>query len=137
MASLIHKITRNSASSLRLLSSTINNPPLLLRNPASPLFPQTLVDSANPDPTPHVLGLSGRDNPNSSQSMVFFPSFPFGYRFNPIASTEFENFGEAETRDIEFDDAGKLWADSVKKKRKRKMNKHKYQKLRKRLRRKA
>ncbi|KAJ6978330.1 hypothetical protein NC653_030032 [Populus alba x Populus x berolinensis] len=33
----------------------------------------------------------------------------------------------------DVDDSRTLWADSVKKKRKKKMNKHKYQKLRKRL----
>jgi hypothetical protein len=37
----------------------------------------------------------------------------------------------------DVDDSRTLWADSVKKKRKKKMNKHKYQKLRKRLGRKS
>ena len=68
----------------------------------------------------------------SSSSTLIFPSFPFGFASKPI----FENgFLSHVSEDAELDDARTLWADSVKKKRKKKMNKHKYQKLRKRMRR--
>lgn len=68
----------------------------------------------------------------SSTSSLIFPSFPFGFASKPV----FENgFLSPEVEDSGFEDSGTLWADSVKKKRKKKMNKHKYQKLRKRMRR--
>lgn len=44
-------------------------------------------------------------------------------------------FCSPEAKVAELDDSSTMWADSVKKKRKKKMNKHKYQKLRKRMRR--
>lgn len=137
MASMIHKISRNSASSFRVLS-TIKAP--ILPIPNSPVSHQTLQGTTKSDPTisPSPLWrLSGVDTLNSTRSSLVFPSFPFGYCFNPVVSAEFEKLGVADTQHIEFDDARTLWADSVKKKRKRKMNKHKYKKLRKRLRRKT
>ena len=68
----------------------------------------------------------------SSHSTLIFPSFPFGFASKPV----FENgFLSHESEDAALEDSRTLWADSVKKKRKRKMNKHKYQKLRKRMRR--
>ncbi|XP_021807683.1 uncharacterized protein LOC110751516 [Prunus avium] len=43
---------------------------------------------------------------------------------NPISSTGFEQLGAFEAVEVESDDARTIWADSVKKKRKKKMNKH-------------
>ncbi|CAK8573086.1 unnamed protein product [Lathyrus sativus] len=68
----------------------------------------------------------------SSSSTLIFPSFPFGFALKPV----FENgILSHQSEDTELEDSRTLWADSVKKKRKKKMNKHKYQKLRKRMRR--
>ena len=68
---------------------------------------------------------------NPSRFTTIYPSFPFGFALNPISST---GFVPAEANDAALDDSRKMWADSVKKKRKKKMNKHKYKKLRKRMR---
>ncbi|XP_028781822.1 uncharacterized protein LOC114737982 [Neltuma alba] len=139
MASLIHKISRNSTPSFRVLSAI--KPPTILRRTDSPIPLETLPGTRLPDPTSSAASfLSLSDyKPNSSQSLgfQFFPSFPFGFCCNPVVSAESENFGGADTPRIEDDEARTIWADSVKRKRKRKMNKHKYKKLRKRLRRKT
>ncbi|RZB59904.1 hypothetical protein D0Y65_042910 [Glycine soja] len=66
-----------------------------------------------PSPVTEPLG--------SPHSDVIFPSFALGFSPNPVSE------GDDESR--------ALWADSVKKKRKRKMNEHQYKKLRKRMRR--
>ncbi|KAI9087629.1 hypothetical protein K1719_030499 [Acacia pycnantha] len=138
MASLIHKISRNSSLSFRVLSTI--KAPTIPRHTDSPMPLQTLLGTRLPDLTSSegsVWGLSDGHRPNSSQSFQFFPSFPFGFCCNPVVSTESEKLGVADTPRIEHEDARTLWADSVKRKRKRKMNKHKYKKLRKRLRRKT
>ncbi|GFS31253.1 hypothetical protein Acr_00g0016470 [Actinidia rufa] len=62
------------------------------------------------------------------------PSFPFGFVLNPIGST---GFAPDNADDAVSGDDWTIWADSVKKKRTRKMNTHKYKKLRKRLKRKT
>ena len=128
----MHKLSRNLGP-FRVISTI--NPPLLLRPNASPISHQTYPDFIN-KPIP-LCGLTGKDKQNSSQGFPIFPSFPFGYCFNPIASAELGKLGVGESEHVESDDARTIWADSVKKKRKRKMNKHKYKKLRKRLRRKT
>lgn len=59
----------------------------------------------------------------------YFPSFSIGFFLNPnpsICLVKTDMDGGVS------DDSPKIWADSVKKKRKRKMNKHKLRKLRKR-----
>uniref|UniRef100_A0A5B7B9X7 Small ribosomal subunit protein mS38 n=1 Tax=Davidia involucrata TaxID=16924 RepID=A0A5B7B9X7_DAVIN len=66
-----------------------------------------------------------------SHPLQFYPSFPFGFILNPISST---GFLQSEADDVVSSDSHMIWADSVKEKRKRKMNKRKYKKLRKRLR---
>lgn len=68
----------------------------------------------------------------SSSSTLIFPSFPFGFASKPVLENGILSHV---AEDAELEDAQTLWADSVKKKRKKKMNKHKYQKLRKRMRR--
>ncbi|XP_054822748.1 uncharacterized protein LOC129321047 [Prosopis cineraria] len=142
MASLIHKISRNSSLSFRVLS-TIKVPTLPApTHTDSPIPLQTLLSTRLPVPTSStapVWSLSDGCQLNSPQSFQFFPSFPFGFCFDHVVSTESEKLGvdDTDTPRIEHNDARTLWADSVKRKRKRKMNKHKYKKLRKRLRRKT
>ncbi|KAL2335242.1 hypothetical protein Fmac_016455 [Flemingia macrophylla] len=88
----------------------------------------------NPNPNPNlipnpILALPSHTAPQCpthrfESPTPFFPSFPFGFSPTPLSD-----------HDAGVEGSGTLWADSVKKKRKRKMNKHKYQKLRKRMRR--
>ncbi|KAG5029057.1 hypothetical protein HKD37_05G013289 [Glycine soja] len=114
----------------------------LLRKP-SPLPPFRFITALNP-PQPQnqnqnpILTLT-RDPPQQCNPQPFddaptviFPSFPFGFFPRPVSESGFRGGDDA---GVEEEDSGTLWADSVKKKRKKKMNKHKYQKLRKRMRR--
>ncbi|XP_059294605.1 uncharacterized protein LOC132047603 [Lycium ferocissimum] len=66
----------------------------------------------------------------------FYPSFSFGHFLNPVCPNGLVTFEEDKVV-VEDESKNKIWADSVKKKRKKKMNKHKLKKLRKRLRRKT
>ncbi|GMH01209.1 hypothetical protein Nepgr_003048 [Nepenthes gracilis] len=136
MGSLMQKFLKK-ATPLRIISS-LNN----LQSPKPTPF--NLFDQSTDvqNKTEHCrLALSFMDSNSRefSKSSNFFPSlpnFPFGYCPNPIYSTGFDRMEVSEVEQLESD-ARKIWADSVKKKRKKKMNKHKYKKLRKRLRRKT
>ncbi|KAJ9163829.1 hypothetical protein P3X46_023457 [Hevea brasiliensis] len=137
MASLINKLSQKTTPSLRIVATAIKNPPLFTHvlhttkpnfiNNSIPLWDSTATEN---NPTTQ----------NPTKPLLFcYPNFPFGYSLNPIAITGANqlkavgsDFAEKDT-----DDARTVWADSVKKKRKKKMNKHKYKKLTKRLRRKA
>ncbi|XP_030484812.1 uncharacterized protein LOC115701218 [Cannabis sativa] len=132
MASTIHKLLTKSPT-LKILTAFNPKPlPLPLPNLNVPLtqlnYNQVKLYpylGSNPDQSP-FLGAQKNDYlPTFSH---VYPSFPFGYSLNPLPLSGSIPL-EAE------DDSTELWADSVKKKRKRKMNKHKYNKLRKRLRR--
>ncbi|KAH9791087.1 DUF1713 domain-containing protein [Citrus sinensis] len=109
-------------------SSNLTAPPLLLNH-------QAHIDTV-PDHHHHRLDSfpPTKENLTNFTSSFFYPSFPFGFFLDPILST-----GSilSEPDDVVSDDVLEtvVWADSVKKKRKKKMNKHKYKKLRKRLRR--
>ncbi|CAN1249741.1 hypothetical protein LINPERPRIM_LOCUS7232, partial [Linum perenne] len=73
----------------------------------------------------------------TSTVKVYYPSFPFGQLLNPIPAGGLD-LVETEDEEVVDDAYDKtMHADSVKKKRKKKVNKHKYKKLRKRLRRKS
>ncbi|CAJ1947519.1 unnamed protein product [Sphenostylis stenocarpa] len=107
-------------------------PPLTFKfitafNPSSPL--QNPILSVPPQCHPQPSSSSHASQPFDT-SNVIFPSFPFGFFPKPVFESGFHSLDD-EVRE----DSGTVWADSVKKKRKRKMNKHKYQKLRKRMRR--
>ncbi|KAG2714704.1 hypothetical protein I3843_03G043700 [Carya illinoinensis] len=105
-----------------------------LQNPQAPnptaslIFSQTCLIEPT-DPTP-FLGSHKAENLTHSEFSRIYPSFPFAFYLNPFCSTLSV---PSEAEDAALGDCGTVWADSVKKKRKRKMNKHKYQKLRKRL----
>ncbi|KAL4348321.1 hypothetical protein GQ457_17G017890 [Hibiscus cannabinus] len=138
MANLVNKFFKNKSAQRLIVSlKTPQNQPhqTRLSKPSPLLIPQETqhFSLAKPEISPA--------NGKSTEPFKFYPSFPFGCFLNPISSIGFDPLaiveieeGAAETGD---DDAGKVWADSVKKKRKKKMNKHKYKKLRKRLRRKT
>lgn len=143
MASLVHKLTKNTPSIRTIFITTLNTPLFPKPTPSfiphqTPLHTTKQPEEYANDPVP-LLGPNGRAKVDAVQTIRFFPSFPFGYCLNPVSSTGFERFGVLEAQEVEpdDDDARRVWADSVKKKRKKKMNKHKYKKLRKRLRRKA
>jgi hypothetical protein len=124
MTSLLQKLMKKQSSS-RLITAFH---PLHTPNPIASLnqerdLPTELL------PTSPILT---HQFAGSSSTTLIFPSFPFGFASKPV----FENgFLSNVSEDTEFEDARTLWADSTKKKRKKKMNKHKYQKLRKRVRR--
>ncbi|GFP94098.1 hypothetical protein PHJA_001554200 [Phtheirospermum japonicum] len=73
--------------------------------------------------------------PIQSSCGHIYPTFPFGFFLDPISPTQLiRSEPHAETTP---DESVIIRADSVKKKRKKKMNKHKLRKLRKRLRKKT
>ncbi|KAG4926799.1 hypothetical protein JHK85_053285 [Glycine max] len=130
-----HKISLTAQPRFVPMASTLQK---LLRKPL-PLPPFRFITALNP-PQPQnqnpVLTLTlnppqqCHPQPFDDSPTVIFPSFPFGFSPKPVFESGFRGAAEEEE-----DSSGTLWADSVKKKRKKKMNKHKYQKLRKRMRR--
>lgn len=122
----------------------------LLRKPPLPP-PSRFITAFHPSQSPNPITSPPNTEPSttifppvlthrfvgSSCSTPIFPSFPFGFASKPVFDSGFRFLPpDAEEDAVGSEDSGTtLWADSVKKKRKRKMNKHKYQKLRKRMRR--
>ncbi|KAM0940818.1 hypothetical protein DsansV1_C18g0154271 [Dioscorea sansibarensis] len=121
MASLLQRLLKKPhLHPLRFLPS--------LQNPHLPDPPPLL----NPCPIPNS---NSNSNPNPPNRFPIYPSFPHWPHLEPISISGFDPSyidDGAESTDV---DQRTVWADSVKKKRKKKMNKHKYRKLRKRLRR--
>lgn len=136
MASLINQANKTMPS-LRIIATSIKTPLLL-----DPVLHATKPEFIN-NSVPLCDSTAFENNPipqNPTRTPQFYyPNFPFGYCLNPFSmnmSYELKaTVGDSTGNDT--DDARTVWADSVKKKRKKKMNKHKYKKLRKRLRRKA
>ncbi|KAL5717928.1 hypothetical protein ACHQM5_010878 [Ranunculus cassubicifolius] len=130
MAASLHKFLKKS-SSLRLITTVKPSP-----HPSIPLLQHQSqsLDSKSNDPNPFWCSDKSHQSP-----LRFYPTFSLGSFLNqPISISRVNNQLEEEIEAVDGGDvAGKIWADSVKKKRKRKMNKHKYKKLRKRLRRKT
>ncbi|CAK9180444.1 unnamed protein product [Ilex paraguariensis] len=135
MASTFQKLLRNQSAS-RIIT--------ILHKPQQQLLPQSvLAHLSETKPLHHcptnlipLLGLLRTDESGNFRSLQFYPSYhPFGFFLNPVSSSS--GFVESGTDDVVSDDSQTILADSVKKKRKRKMNKHKLGKLRKRLKRKT
>ncbi|KAL6174968.1 hypothetical protein ACLB2K_051612 [Fragaria x ananassa] len=124
MASLVRRLARNTSSIRTHLFPKPQPYPVTHQNHLGP--PKSAYTEL-----PH-LGPVRVDK--VELSLPGFPSFPFGFCLNPIAQIGSRRLGDGVGSD---DEAGTIWADSVKKKRKRKMNKHKLRKLRKSLRRKT
>ncbi|GMP62492.1 hypothetical protein CsSME_00024588 [Camellia sinensis var. sinensis] len=117
MASLVQKLL--TKQSVKYIIPTFNklHPPNLIPS----LFTLSYLTEPKPlHPQNHNVNLdSDSDSVSvSSLSTPIFPSFPFGFSLNPISSAGFVPFVASDTPMM-------IWADSVKKKRKRKMNKHK------------
>ncbi|XP_031380313.1 uncharacterized protein LOC116195334 [Punica granatum] len=128
MASTLQKFLRQ-ANLTRAIST--------LQGPARPhQFPALrILDShiAQPGLLGQFLGRPTTESSAQTRPPAFFPSFPLGFCSGPI----YVNLAAEPDADgvVSDESDGTMWADSVKKKRKKKMNKHKYKKLRKRLRR--
>ncbi|KAM1186078.1 hypothetical protein ACFX2I_015206 [Malus domestica] len=137
MASFVHKLAKN-APALRtaasLKSHLFPKPTASLISHHSHLAPPKPEFSEDPVAQ---LGPTSFHNAESPSPFPIFPNFPFAFCFNPISPAGFDRLGVFEAVEVESDDVRTIWADSVKKKRKKKMNKHKLKKLRKSLRRKS
>ncbi|KAK2969763.1 hypothetical protein RJ640_028043 [Escallonia rubra] len=126
--SVFQKLLRKQSSATRIIT-TFNEqaltPPFLIHigEAKQPHYPTT-----NPIPFT-VLSNTEDSKSNPCPSSHFFPSFPFGLLLDPISST---GLIQSEAQEDVSGGSGTIWADSVKKKRKKKMNKHKLKKLRKR-----
>ncbi|GLU11369.1 hypothetical protein SLE2022_281220 [Rubroshorea leprosula] len=139
MVTCLRKLLRKSPPTKAI--SALRNPQALNPTPLPILQPQIHCSEprANHGQTsyylPLLLGTFKADDltPSThSQSSVFYPGF--GLISDPIS---LPGSIRSEPDDDVSGGSGTIWADSVKKKRKKKMNKHKYNKLRKRLRRKT
>lgn len=140
MAKIIHKLlskTTPTIPSLRIITSTLRTPqvsdPDYLTAATTSFLPTTTKSDFSNNPVPLLNPIPTQD---VKPLQFYYPNFPFGFSLNPISATGLDQLKAMEEEE-DVDDSRTLWADSVKKKRKRKMNKHKYQKLRKRLRRKS
>ncbi|CAE6075487.1 unnamed protein product [Arabidopsis arenosa] len=133
MANLMHRFLRNQSclrAIPRLTPITITHQKPCISNKESVSVEFDPVPLTNP-----VINVADK-------SHRFYPSFSIGYGFNPtlihddsglIETVPFPNVVVEEKEEKET----VIYADSVKKKRKKKMNKHKYRKLRKSLGRKS
>uniref|UniRef100_A0A1J3E2S9 Small ribosomal subunit protein mS38 n=1 Tax=Noccaea caerulescens TaxID=107243 RepID=A0A1J3E2S9_NOCCA len=126
MANLVQRFLRNQ-SCLRAIPRL--NPNLTTNQ--KPCISNVESVSVESDPVP----LTNPVITVADNSLHFYPSFPIGYGFNPIV---IHDSGLIETVAEEKDEKETvIYADSVKKKRKKKMNKHKYRKLKKEMGRKS
>lgn len=134
MASTLQKLIRRSQPT-RIVAALHSSPS---SNPSVPLIfgePRHIEVKQEPQLTTNLSSFLVEHIKDDSRPFPFrkiYPSFSLGFFLNPISV-----YGSvsSEAEDAVQDDSGNVWADSVKKKRKRKMNKHKYKKLRKHLRR--
>ncbi|KAL3640081.1 hypothetical protein CASFOL_011930 [Castilleja foliolosa] len=118
----LQKLLRNQQSASKILTS--------LRQPLSSTQITKPYDSTfSNHPKSDDL------KPDHSFSAHIYPSFPFGFFLDPISPTQLIRPEPLE--EMVPDESVIIRADSVKKKRKKKMNKHKLRKLRKRLQRKT
>ncbi|KAL5218742.1 hypothetical protein ABZP36_019426 [Zizania latifolia] len=118
-----------AAAPLRRLLLRLRKPPPPFPIPLLPHLPSQILQA--PAAAPHLA------DPIPSQAPApnlrdLLSSFHPGLQIYPSLDPRWEKEEELVDGDGE---GAEVWADSVKKKRKRKMNKHKLRKLRKRLRR--
>ncbi|KAK9047956.1 hypothetical protein SSX86_033083 [Deinandra increscens subsp. villosa] len=131
MASFLQRIVRKQSRSTALISNL---------NKQLPSSPTILLD---PKPLPAIpffnnLPKTTDESNLHHHSSTFYPTFSFSAFLHPVSQIGYIQSVLPEEDDVNSgDDERGIWADSVKKKRKKKMNKHKLKKLRKRLRRKT
>ncbi|KAI3995895.1 hypothetical protein MKX01_017092 [Papaver californicum] len=133
MAAFLHKLLKKN-SQIKTITTNLKTP--FQSNLSTPIFQSHLIDCKPNTESVNDLKIPILFSPNNenalSRSQLFYPSFPFGCFLNPNFITQIKMNDEVEEV---REDEKTVWADSVKKKRKKKMNKHKLKKLRKRLRR--
>ncbi|XP_055806211.1 uncharacterized protein LOC129874860 [Solanum dulcamara] len=125
MASILRKSLQNQFLSAARITTILSSKP----TPTSPMFHHP--SSSRIGQIPFFLQGGTSD---SKPNVGFYPSFSFGHFLNPVSPN---GLISSEEYNVVDDESHKIWADSVKKKRKKKMNKHKLKKLRKSLRRKT
>ena len=120
-----------AAAPLRRLLLRIRDPPPLPFNALLSRLPPHLQQgpTLTPEPPPLPASTPTRTPPANLRDSLL--SFHPGLQIHPCL----DPIGDAPAAEEGRGEAAEVWADSVKKKRKRKMNKHKLRKLRKRLRR--
>ncbi|VFQ73517.1 unnamed protein product [Cuscuta campestris] len=132
MASFLGKVLRNRSQPATRFITLLNKSQTQI--PSAP--PPTIGSETAQNPI--FLKPKREDDSNTNASSLLYPTFSFDYFLNPVPISQSgfifpsEDAGVASRRE-----SPEIWADSVKKKRKKKMNKHKLKKLRKRLRRKT
>ncbi|KAI5604644.1 hypothetical protein POPTR_001G340100v4 [Populus trichocarpa] len=117
--STLQQLLKKSPLHSRILAS-LQNPHLLQSPKVNP--------PVNIDGRPFLFGSSKVENLTHLNPWLFSP-------ISPVQIFSYQNLSSGSAQDGSNDDDSGMWADSVKKKRKKKMNKHKYRKLKKRLRR--
>ncbi|KAL4577153.1 hypothetical protein LXL04_013257 [Taraxacum kok-saghyz] len=132
MASFLQKLVRKKQSSTTLITNLNKR----ILSPSSHLLDPKPGPVA-PIPFFNTLPKTTDESNTLPHLSAFYPSFAFESFLNPIAQPGFIQHVVPEEDIDSGDDQKGMWADSVKKKRKKKMNKHKLKKLRKRLRRKT
>lgn len=130
------RFLRNQSYSANRIISLLNKqitcePPSLQ---TSPLLVHPVESDNRPSQSSVLPQTEAKISRSGLTPRQFYPSFSTGLFLSPIS---FNGFIEHDVSDELSGDSPTIWADSVKKKRKRKMNKHKLRKLRKRLRRKT
>ncbi|KAL3501101.1 hypothetical protein ACH5RR_035550 [Cinchona calisaya] len=115
----------------RVITGLNHQNPLNLLSPPTPVIQQPKFENhcaflRNPS-----SNCSTREEFAHKNAFQIYPSFSVGHFLNPLVASSGLSL---QVKDLEVDESRIMWADSVKKKRKRKMNKHKLRKLRKRLR---
>ncbi|KAJ9152812.1 hypothetical protein P3X46_026332 [Hevea brasiliensis] len=132
--STLQKFFKTSSPPARILAF-VRNPYINLPNPSTPVTLSSQTQQLNSTPNEdHIVNAILSLGSSKEGSLTHFDCLPFssihtfGFCSHPILSTWL-------IHDLQNDEDSGMWADSVKKKRKKKMNKHKYKKLRKRLRR--
>ena len=131
--STLLQLLKKSPPHSRILASLRN--PYLLQSPNtnSPIIShhlETKPTENNPtiDGRPFLFGSFKVENLTHLNPWLFSP-------ISPVQLFSYQILSSWSVQDGPNDEDSGMWADSVKKKRKKKMNKHKYRKLKKRLRR--
>ncbi|KAF2620386.1 hypothetical protein F2Q68_00041123 [Brassica cretica] len=125
MANLMQRFIRNQ-SCLRAIPKLTPN--LIPHQKPCIIINNNVESLSDPFPlTNPVIAFSG-PGIKPDEALRFYPSFPIGYGLNPSVV---HGSGLTDTVVEEKEKEVVIHADSVKKKRKKKMNKHKYRKLRK------
>ncbi|CAI9111156.1 OLC1v1011307C1 [Oldenlandia corymbosa var. corymbosa] len=138
-SSIVHKLLRTQSQSTAARIIPFINKSFLGPPPLTSPAPESSASTTHHLPISQTSGLqfpvlpspeNGDPTPIQCLNSKYFPCFSFEFFLNPNPS-----IGLVDKIDMDgavSSETPTIWADSVKKKRKRKMNKHKLRKLRKR-----